>query len=330
MVEETRFLKESELFKGLPDSLIQKVYDDGLLRTYGPGEFIFREGETSFQFYIIRNGVVEIQITRKEAKQNAIVAYLSRGECFGEMALITGRPRLASVRVPQAAEVLEIPAEKYEELIEGNIIFVRRLCEILAFRLENADRQISGGEQGTRKELQGSLHFFDLATVMQTLINTGQSGIMLIETPEGIRAEVAFAKGNIVTARMGRLEGEDAFYEIFHEDIAGEFTFRGENVSQQDVTAPIDRPPMNLLLEAMRLKDESKVILQEIEDFDRVFEPCCNTLRWPEEDTLDSALMVWMKVSERAPLRKILEEVPRCSYAVLAILKTMLERGLVR
>ncbi len=328
MPEETRFLKESELFKGMPDSLIQRVYDEGLLKSYGPGEFIFHDGETSFQFYIIRTGVVEIQKHKKEIRQPSIVAYLSKGECFGEMALITGRPRSASVRVPQAAEVLEIPAELYEELLQENPLFLRRLCEILAFRLEHADRQIVVEEH--RKELQGSLHFFDLATVMQTLINTGQSGIMLIEMPEGPQSEVVFSEGRVLTARMGKLEGEDAFYQIFHDDISGVFTFRGEDVNEEACTCPIERSPMNLLLEAMRLKDECKVILKEIADPSYVFQPCRNTLKWPDEKTLDIALMIWMKIGEGATLRTLLEEVPRCSYVVLSMLKTMRDKGLIR
>lgn len=72
--------------------------------------------------------------------------------------------------------------------------------------------------------------------------------------------------------------GGDAFYQIFHEDISGEFSFRGEEVCDS-VPVPIARTPMNLLLEAMRMKDESRVILRAIDDFQRVFIPCRNTLK---------------------------------------------------
>lgn len=329
MGDELRFLKESELFKGMPEPLLVRIYDEGLMRRYGPGEFIFREGDSSFEMYVIRQGVVEVRKNRETGHAPTIVAYLSPGECFGEMALINGRPRSASVRVPQEAEVLQIVAESYEALLQQDILFLRRLCEILAFRLETADTKIAGAR--VLKELQGSLCYFDLATVMQTLINSGQSGVMFIESPDGIRAEIVFRQGRILTARMGHLAGEDAFYQLFQAEMTGEFIFKGEAGEQQDeITALIGKTPMNLLLEAMRMKDETHVLLAEIQDFNRVFTPCRNTLLWTDGDTLDTAVMIWMKVSEGVPLSEIVQSVPRCSYTVLEIVKTMLSEGLIR
>lgn len=328
IADEIRFLKESEIFKGLPESLLFRVYNQGTLRKYGPNEFICREGEQSLAMFVIRGGVVEIQKSRQPGEKPLAVAYLTVGECFGEMAMITGRSRSASVRVPQEAEVLEIPAEIYEELLQNNPIFLRRLCEVLAFRLERADVKIAGTRVG--KELQGDLRYFDLATVMQTLINSGQSGIMVIESPDKVRAEVLFTAGRVLFARLGALEGEDAFYQIFQEDLSGEFIFRGEEIDPAVINAPIAKSPMNLLLEAMRMKDEVHVFLNEICDFDRVFHPSQETLAWDDNETLDTALLIWMKITEGATLDGILKEIPRCSYNTLAIIRRMLDQRLIR
>ena len=327
MEADLKFLRESELFKGLPDPLLQKICQRGTLKRYGPNEIVFVEGEQNFEMYVIRGGVVEIRKDKGEGHVPAVVAYLSVGECFGEMALITGRPRSASARVPEGAEILQIPAEVYEEQMLGNVLFLRRLCELLAYRLEHADVKIAAGAGG--KELRGSLQYFDAATVMQTLINSGQSGVMIIETPDHVQAEVVFSGGKILHAKMQALEGEDAFYQIFQEELTGEFVFRGEDVDPESIPCPIGKNPMNLLLEAMRMKDELKVFLTEIEDFGRVFRPKKQTLVWQDGETLDTALLVWMKLSEGVTLGRLLKDVSRCSYNVLAIIRKMLEEGLI-
>lgn len=328
MGSDLQFLKQSELFKGLPDSLLEDVYRRGFIRRLGPGELLFREGEQGFSLFVIRGGVVEIQKAKPNDAPPAVVAYLTTGECLGEMALITGRPRSASARVPQQAELLEIPPEAYEELILSNNFFLRRLCELLACRLESADTKLASSQAG--KELRGSLQYFDVATVMQTLINSGQNGVMVIETPDKRRAEVVFAAGKVLYAKIGVLEGEEAFYQIFQHDLTGEFIFRGEQVDSLTFEAPIEKSPMNLLLEAMRMKDELLVFTAEISDFAQVFRPARPTLDWDDEETLDSALLIWMKITEGANLAKILADVPRCTYNTLAIIRRMLDQGLIR
>jgi CRP-like cAMP-binding protein len=327
MGTDLQFLRESEIFKGLPDTLLQKIFQRGSLKLYGPGEEIFAEGSHDFDMYVIRQGVVEIRKAKLGGEAPAVVAYLTAGECFGEMALITGRPRSATARVPEEAEILRIPAEVYEEQMLGNVLFLRRLCELLAYRLEHADVKIAAGAGG--KELRGSLQYFDVATVMQTLINSGQSGVMVIETPDRVQAEVVFEQGKILYAKMQDLEGEDAFYQIFQDELSGEFVFRGEDVDPAAIPCPIGKNPMNLLLEAMRMKDELKVFLTEIEDFDLVFKPRKKILVWKDAETLDTALLIWMKLREGMTLGRLLKDVARCSYTVLAIIRKMREDGMV-
>jgi len=327
MTDEANFLKKTDMFKGLPDSLLDRIYQAGTIRRYGPGEYIFREDEENFEIYIIRDGVVEI-LKRDEAdKTETVVAYLCPGECFGEMAMLTGRPRSAAARVPEGAIILEIPAETYEYLT-GNTIFLRRLCEILALRLERTDLRVA--HEHTRKELQGDLRYFDLGTVMQTLINSGQSGVMVIETPQRYQADIVFSEGKILHARFRRLEGEQAFFQIFQEDLEGKFVFQGQSIDPGSIQCPITLGPMNLLLEAMRMKDEVPVFLQKIDNLDRTFSPTQKMLVWEDKSTMEEAVAIWKRIAAGASLQQILQELPCCTYLTLVIVHRMLEAKLVR
>ena len=326
MSDSLQFMKECEIFKGLSDSLLSEIFRRGSIEIHGPGEYLFKEGDSGFDVYVVRTGVVEIRKSKQPEAPPAVVAYLSRGECLGEMALITGRPRSASARVPQGAEVLRIPAQVYELILDNNF-FLRRLCELLAYRLETADKKLAATPAG--KELRGDLQYFDVSTVIQTLINSGQSGIMFIETPEKLRAEVQFAEGKILYAKLGELQGEDAFYQIFQNDLSGEFVFRGETVDIGTIASPIGKSPMNLLLEAMRMKDELQLFLGRIEDFNKVFALVTDKLVWHDPESLEVAQQVWIKISQGLPLERILKEIPRCTFITLEVIHQMLERGLI-
>jgi CRP-like cAMP-binding protein len=327
MNDELNFLKKSDIFKGLPDSLLDRIFQAGTVHDFGPGEYVFRENEQRFELYVIRRGVVEILKKDQAADRETVVAYLCPGECFGEMAMLTGRPRSAAARVPEEAEILEIPAETYEYLTSNNI-FLRRLCEILALRLEQTDIKVAGEQH--RKELQGDLRYFDLGTVMQTLINSGQSGVMVIETPQRHQADLVFAEGRILQARFRRLEGEQAFYQIFQEDLEGKFMFQGQDIDPRSIAAPIAMGPMNLLLEAMRMKDETPVFLRKIDNMDRAFNPTRKMLVWEDKATLEPAIAIWERITAGAPLRQILQELPCCTYQTLVIVHRMLEGDLIR
>jgi CRP-like cAMP-binding protein len=68
-----------------------------------PGQVIFRQGEEGDCAYFIRSGEVEVRRTENGAER--AVAKLSKGEYFGEMALISNAPRNATVRSVTAVQL---------------------------------------------------------------------------------------------------------------------------------------------------------------------------------------------------------------------------------
>ncbi|TFH30940.1 MAG: Crp/Fnr family transcriptional regulator, partial [Myxococcales bacterium] len=70
------------------------------------------------------------------------VMTLGPGDFFGEMAVVTGRPRSATAEVLEEAELLKVPAEKLQEMVMDTGEVAIRLIRHLAERLENANRFI--------------------------------------------------------------------------------------------------------------------------------------------------------------------------------------------
>ena len=133
--------------------------------------------------------------------------------------------------------------------------FARNLCLVLAKRLETTTLKVP---RASGKQLQGNLRFFDLATVIQTLIGSHQTGSLVV-TQEGSKqkiAEIFFFKGNIARAKYSQLAGDDAVFQLFQSPLEGEFSFTGRNVAEDEVQTDITMPAISLLMESVRLQDE--------------------------------------------------------------------------
>ena len=80
------------------------------------------------------------------------------------------------------------------------------------------------------------LRYFDLATVIQTLIGSHQTGVLAVTQDEGRQklAEMLFFKGNICRAKFRNLTGDDAVFQLFQAPLEGEFSFTGRNMGAEE------------------------------------------------------------------------------------------------
>ena len=104
------------------------------------GTTVFRQGDPGGSMYVIRAGKVRV-LTESHGRQR-VVTTLGPGDFFGEMAVVTGRPRSASAEVVEEAELLKVPADKLQDMVTGAGEVAIRLIRHLAERLELANRFI--------------------------------------------------------------------------------------------------------------------------------------------------------------------------------------------
>jgi len=82
---------------------------------YEPGDYIFRQGENSNNFYILEKGEVEVSRIKPPETKEEIVAVLGENDFFGEMSLLQGTPHTASVRARTDIEVLVMGKHVFEK-----------------------------------------------------------------------------------------------------------------------------------------------------------------------------------------------------------------------
>jgi CRP-like cAMP-binding protein len=318
------FLRNSELFESQPDEVIKAVLAQGQLLEFGPGEVVFHQGDQGDRLFLVKSGVLEVLSVPSEATEAVPVAYLGTGEVLGELALLTGSPRSATVRSPEHAELFAMERAVFIDLMDTLPAFSRNLCVVLARRLEATTLKVP---RAAGKQLQGSLRYFDLATVIQTLIGSHQTGNLTVTHEKKKIAELFFFNGNIYRARYRHLSGDDAVYQLFQSTLEGDFSFTGRDVAEEDVQNEVSLPAISLLMESVRLQDELPVLKQRLPDPERTFRQKAAHLLWDDSESVELAAAVWSRLKRGASVQDLERDVPRCSYAIYRTLATLLDTG---
>jgi CRP/FNR family transcriptional regulator, cyclic AMP receptor protein len=118
--------------------------EEALFQKFGKefpkGTVLFREGEPGKEMFVLQSG--KVAISKKVRDVEKVLATLGPGEFFGEMAIISNKPRNASARVTDDAKLLVIDPKTFEAMIRGNSEISVRMIKKLAERLSEADAQI--------------------------------------------------------------------------------------------------------------------------------------------------------------------------------------------
>jgi CRP-like cAMP-binding protein len=109
-------------------------------KEFPKGTVLFQEGELGKDMFVIQAG--RISISKKVRDVEKVLAILGPGEFFGEMAIISNKPRNATAEVTEDAKLLVIDPKTFEAMIRGNSEIAVRMIKKLAERLSEADAQI--------------------------------------------------------------------------------------------------------------------------------------------------------------------------------------------
>ncbi len=116
------FLLQVPALNTLPVELLDTVVLRLEVSRREAGSVIVREGETGDRFYIIKSGIV--QVTRQTASAKALnLSTLSRGDYFGEIALLRDVPRTATCRAMDTVELYILHRSDFQELRKGSEAF---------------------------------------------------------------------------------------------------------------------------------------------------------------------------------------------------------------
>ena len=131
--EEARVILRGEpLFQCLTDSQIDNLVAQSALNHFGRGEQVIEEGVEGDSMFVVLRGAAQVSVAKNGS--SIPVATLTAGDCFGEMSLLTGERRSATVRAQGDCYVMEIGKNVMADVIREAPECLRQLSEILAAR----------------------------------------------------------------------------------------------------------------------------------------------------------------------------------------------------
>ncbi len=127
-------LRQVDFLRDLRNEELRLLLPGVTLQKFGTGEIIVREGDAGNSLYIIRSGEVEV-VAHANGAHEVHIRNLRRPAFFGEMALMTGEPRNATIRACTDAELLELSREGFLELFQSHPEAAAKMSEIIALRM---------------------------------------------------------------------------------------------------------------------------------------------------------------------------------------------------
>lgn len=225
------------------------------IRHLGAGEVIYAAGDPADTLYIINRGVVEVVADPDKKKSDT---YLSRGDIFGDVEVLTEHPRKHQVRAHEPVSLQCFNRKDFAEITKRIPSFFQYLSEQLALRLSQVNDVTLA--QSHCLELSGSLSNFDLVTIYQTIVNSSQTGeLRICNSKSDLVAALFFEKGQPRGGQFEHLIGEEAFRQLFlHESMDHSFSFSADDrpVSTWVQADPIERNQYDLLINALQGRDE--------------------------------------------------------------------------
>lgn len=120
------------IFAPLSDEELHKLAQSSKNRVFAPGEAIVRRGQEGNSMFVITSGTVDVEIlVANEAK---VINTLRESDYFGEMSLLTGEPRTATVRSQTETEVVQINKSALKPIFEANPELVETICKMIEER----------------------------------------------------------------------------------------------------------------------------------------------------------------------------------------------------
>ena len=118
-------LSKCDLLRHLPPEDVERILPCVQARHLEPGEILFRAGDTGDALYIVAHGSVNVLTAAQNDSIGDLVtaqklAELGEGKAFGEMALLSGLPRTATIQSAAATDLLEIGKEDFDHLLAND------------------------------------------------------------------------------------------------------------------------------------------------------------------------------------------------------------------
>jgi len=296
--------------------------------SYAPLQVIYEQGSPADSVYIVAQGAVEAITYSPDHKQSRLVAVMSRGDFFGDLAVFTHKPRLATIRAREATKVLCLERDDFLHLL-------KQIPDLGLFFSFNLARRLHGTSTEAHHrvyaiDLTGNLQRFDLLTIVQAITSMGHTGeLRLNNSANELLGCFFFRHGRVEHARFGHLLGIEAIWQGFVES-AAEGTFNFRSAAQPSAPFPeehkIDMDSTNLLLQGVGKRDTYQAMPATLRQMKGRLTRMAEKLEWKDEETRALARQVWDLIADKPQL--LIDLWRRLNCSAMSFLDVIMELGM--
>ncbi|XP_067128547.1 cAMP-dependent protein kinase regulatory subunit isoform X2 [Centruroides vittatus] len=199
----SKAIEKNVLFAHLDDNERSDIFDAMFPVIHNAGEVLIQQGDEGDNFYVIDQGEVEVFVNGQ------LVTTIGEAGSFGELALIYGTPRAATVKAKTDVKLWAIDRDTYRRILMGNTIRKRKLYEEFLSKvsiLESLDKW----ERYTVADALEPVQFNDGDVIVQQ----GQPGDDFFIIEEGTAVVLQRRSDDEPQVEVGRLGPSDYFGEI--------------------------------------------------------------------------------------------------------------------
>lgn len=131
-----KVLKQNEIFDSLNNEEITEINNSIIIREYNLGEIVIKENESGDSMFIVIEGLLNVSVTSEDGRY-VTVGRLTPKEYFGEMSLMTGEKRSATVSCETDVLLYEITKENISKIIENRKDLIDEFGEVISRRTQS-------------------------------------------------------------------------------------------------------------------------------------------------------------------------------------------------
>ena len=220
-------IRSIPIFSALSREDLAKVLGKMEEISFGAGATIFSQGDQGDAFYLIQSGAVQV-VVESGAGNSEVVAILGPRDWFGEMALLSGESRSATIRSVKETRLWRLRREDWDELIEKHPTWLLQFCATLSKRLSYVDRQYSSGREAFNSLAEefytsrspAEQAFFRQAALVRSIDAATLAEIFSAAAPTGLLTELAEGQFPLIRRlESHRYELHSFFRDFLHEKL---------------------------------------------------------------------------------------------------------------
>ena len=135
-------LRTVPLFASVSEPTLTSLANASHLWRVPKGRTLFNQTDTADAVYVVRSGCIAILLSTSDGRE-LVINEMRAGDCFGELAVVTGQPRSTDAVARETSEVVEISREAFLAALELEPQLVHQLLKSTALRLRASSERES-------------------------------------------------------------------------------------------------------------------------------------------------------------------------------------------